>query len=72
MGLQRFSFFVTLALVARSLAAIGPAASLVVANAPVAPDGFLRDAIVVNGVFPSPLITGNKVGDVFLAVLLLR
>nr|AMT85332.1 laccase [Trametes versicolor] len=64
MGLQRFRFFVTLALVARSLAAIGPVASLVFANAPISPDGFLRDAIVVNGVVPSPLITGKK-GDRF-------
>nr|2HZH_A Chain A, laccase [Trametes ochracea] len=44
--------------------AIGPSANLVVTNAAVAADGHSRDAVVVNGGTPGPLITGNK-GDQF-------
>ncbi|KAI0652451.1 laccase [Trametes meyenii] len=58
------SITVALALTVGVLGAIGPRANLVVSNAVVAPDGFKRDAIVVNGLFPSPLITGKK-GDRF-------
>ncbi|KAI0756298.1 laccase [Daedaleopsis nitida] len=56
--------FVTLALVGSSLAAVGPAADLVISNARISTDGYPRDAIVVNGVYPAPLITGKK-GDRF-------
>nr|QJT78376.1 laccase 1 [Trametes hirsuta] len=63
-GLQRFGVFVALALVGSAFAAIGPKANLVITDAAIAPDGFLRDAIVTNGVFPAPLIKGNK-GDRF-------
>ncbi|KZV75804.1 multicopper oxidase [Peniophora sp. CONT] len=60
-----FSVFVLSILFAASIeAAIGPNAELVVSNAQRAPDGFKRDTIVVNGQFPSPLITGTK-GDHF-------
>ena len=52
---------VTLALVGRTYAAIGPVTDLTISNAAVSPDGFTRDAVVVNGVFPGPLITGKKV-----------
>ena len=51
-----------LALVTTAYAAIGPVADLNISNAAVSPDGFLRDAVVVNGQTPGPLITGNKVG----------
>ncbi|KAI0820681.1 laccase [Trametes gibbosa] len=47
-----------------AFAAIGPVADLSISNADVSPDGFTRAAVVVNGVFPGPLITGNK-GDNF-------
>nr|AAB63443.1 phenoloxidase [Trametes sp. I-62] len=61
--LQFSNFFVTLAVVTGALAAVGEA-DLTITNAVVAPDGFSRDAVVVNGVFPGPLITGKK-GDRF-------
>nr|CAI56705.1 Lac2 protein [Phlebia radiata] len=43
---------------------IGPVTDLRISNAVVSPDGFSRDAVVVQGQFPSPLIKGNK-GDMF-------
>nr|VWP02110.1 Uncharacterized protein [Ganoderma boninense] len=49
---------------ASAFAAIGPVADLVISNSDISPDGFSRAAVVVNGVFPSPLITGNM-GDNF-------
>ncbi|KAI0362952.1 laccase [Pilatotrama ljubarskyi] len=62
--LQHLRIFTSLALVASTLGAIGPKADLVISNAAIAPDGFTRDAVVVNGVYPAPLITGKK-GDRF-------
>ena len=41
--------------------AIGPIADLTISDADVSPDGFTRAAVVMNGQFPGPLITGNKV-----------
>ncbi|KAI0714961.1 laccase [Earliella scabrosa] len=61
---QSLLTYITLSFAAVAYAAIGPVADLVVSNAAISPDGFVRDAIVVNGVFPSPLITGQK-GDRF-------
>nr|AYR00602.1 laccase B [Lenzites betulinus] len=55
---------ISLALSAGIVSAIGPKTDLVISNAPVAPDGFNREAVVVNGVYPAPLITGKK-GDHF-------
>ena len=55
------TFFAILALGVNAYASIGPIADLVVSNAVVSLDGYERDAIVVNGVFPAPLITGKKV-----------
>ncbi len=55
---------VALALVASThaaAAAIGPSADLVISNKVISPDGFARDAVVVNGVYPAPLITAKKV-----------
>ena len=37
-----------------------------VVNADIAPDGFTRAAVTVNGVFPGPLISANK-GDIINA-----
>ncbi|KAM5532254.1 hypothetical protein V8D89_014093 [Ganoderma adspersum] len=65
--MSRLSFLtslVTVALVGRAYAAIGPVTDLTISNAAISPDGFTRDAVVMNGVFPGPLITGNK-GDRF-------
>ena len=53
--------YTILSLVASTLAAIGPVADLTISNAQISPDGYLRDAVVTNNVFPGPLITGNKV-----------
>ncbi|PIL23727.1 transporter [Ganoderma sinense ZZ0214-1] len=44
--------------------AIGPVADLTITNADLAPDGFTRAAVAVNGMSPGPLITGQK-GDRF-------
>ncbi|KAJ7472934.1 laccase 2 precursor [Mycena galericulata] len=41
-------------------AVIGPRATLTIANKELAPDGFQRSTVLANGVFPGPLITGNK------------
>lgn len=41
--------------------AIGPVTDLTISNADITPDGYTRAAVVMNGVFPGPLISGNKV-----------
>ena len=61
---------ITLLFAASVYAGIGPKTDLTISNADVAPDGFTRAAVVVNGVFPGPLITGNQVGDVRAFLLL--
>ncbi|KAL4261860.1 multicopper oxidase family protein [Pleurotus pulmonarius] len=43
-------------------AAIGPRATLTIANQVIAPDGFPRSAVLAGGTFPGPLIRG-KTGD---------
>ncbi|TBU29213.1 laccase [Dichomitus squalens] len=67
--MRKFQSFA--ALVALSLSythpvagAIGPVADMTVTDDNISPDGYSRAAVLVNGVFPSPLITGNK-GDNF-------
>ena len=57
---QSLLSYIVLSLVATAYAAIGPVADLTISNAQVSPDGFLRDAVVTNGLVPGPLITGNK------------
>ncbi|KAI0246641.1 laccase T2 copper depleted [Lactifluus subvellereus] len=42
------------------LPVIGPDTDLVIQNAPIAPDGFLREATLAGDIFPGPLIVGNK------------
>ncbi|KAF7351508.1 Laccase A [Mycena sanguinolenta] len=56
--------FVATCLVSTSLASIGPSGDLTLTNGDVAPDGFTRQAVLVNGQVPGPLITANK-GDEF-------
>ncbi|KAI0362882.1 Cu-oxidase-domain-containing protein, partial [Pilatotrama ljubarskyi] len=63
-GLRSPALAVALAFAAATIAAIGPKADLVLSNADITPDGFTRNAVVVNGVAPGPLITGNR-GDHF-------
>ncbi|KAJ7478293.1 laccase [Mycena latifolia] len=55
---------IALSLISTTFAAIGPTADLTLTNGDVAPDGFTRQAVLVNGQVPGPLITGNK-GDEF-------
>ncbi|KAJ6557732.1 laccase [Mycena capillaripes] len=57
-------FFVATCLISTVLASVGPTADLTLTNADVSPDGFLRQAVLVNGQVPGPLIVGNK-GDEF-------
>nr|ALE66819.1 laccase C [Antrodiella faginea] len=44
--------------------AIGPITDLRIVNADISPDGFTRPAVLANGIFPGPVITGKK-GDNF-------
>ncbi|KAJ6527906.1 laccase [Mycena vulgaris] len=44
--------------------AIGPVSDVLLTNKRVSPDGFPRSSIIVNGMFPGPLIKGHK-GDRF-------
>ncbi|KAH9968478.1 Steccherinum Ochraceum laccase obtained By multi crystals composite data collection technique [Lactifluus volemus] len=39
---------------------VGPGANLRIVNANIAPDGFPRDTVLADGVFPGPLIRGHK------------
>ncbi|KAJ7438109.1 laccase 2 precursor [Mycena galericulata] len=50
-------------------AAIGPSATLTIANKQLSPDGFQRSTVLANGVFPGPLITGKKGADFSLNVV---
>lgn len=52
-----------LALSARSVSAAFADYTLNIVNARISPDGFARDASLVNGVFPGTVIFANK-GDV--------
>ncbi|KAF7351482.1 Laccase A [Mycena sanguinolenta] len=56
--------FVATCLISTSFASIGPSGDLTLTNGDVAPDGFTRQAVLVNGQVPGPLITANK-GDEF-------
>lgn len=61
---QSLLLYLTLLFSTSAYAAIGPTADLIISDADIAPDGFTRAAVVVNGVSPGPLITGNKVSPV--------
>ncbi|KAJ3555953.1 hypothetical protein NM688_g2291 [Phlebia brevispora] len=60
----RCATFVVASLIARVFAAIGPVTDLHIVNTAVSPDGFSRQAVLAEGVFPGPLIAGKK-GDNF-------
>jgi len=55
-----FLVYVTLALVRGTLGAVGPTAVLNIVNRNIAPDGFNRSTVLVDGVYPAPLIQGMK------------
>ncbi|KAJ3794319.1 laccase 1 [Lentinula aff. detonsa] len=57
-------WFTLLGPIGGALAAIGPVTDLHIVNSFIQPDGFNRSGVLAEGVFPGPLITGNK-GDNF-------
>ncbi|KAJ6566436.1 laccase [Mycena capillaripes] len=56
--------FLILSVLSAAYAAIGPTASVEVYNKAISPDGYKRTAVLADGTFPGPLITGKK-GDRF-------
>ncbi len=44
-----------------TLAAIGPVTDLAIVNGPIAPDGVSRNAVLADGIFPGPVISGYTV-----------
>ena len=52
----------------RTMAA-GPTAVLTILDAAATPDGYVRQAVLPNGTFPGPLITGSKVSILILVPL---
>ncbi|KAG9309011.1 laccase [Chiua virens] len=52
-----------------SSAALGPTSQLNIVNAKIAPDGFTRSAVLVNGVYPAPLISVQKNNQLTLEVV---
>lgn len=57
---SRISAFIGV-LAVETFAAIGPVTDLHIVNGAVSPDGISRQAVLAEGVFPGPLITGSKV-----------
>ncbi|KAJ7660594.1 laccase [Mycena rosella] len=57
--------FLFLSTLLGTYAAVGPVANIEVINKVISPDGVSRSAVLVDGVFPGPLISGKK-GDHFL------
>ena len=49
---------------------IGPVTDLHIVNAPISPDGFTRQAVLAEGVYPGPIITANKVRSIVQPLLL--
>ncbi|KAG1739436.1 laccase [Suillus paluster] len=62
--LQHYVFLCFLASLQSYAVTIGPVSDLVVANAQVSPDGFMKSAVLAGGTLPGPVITGQK-GDTF-------
>ena len=61
---QSLLSYTLLSLIGTACAGIGPVTDLTITNAQISPDGYVRDAVVTNKVFPAPLITGKKVSFV--------
>lgn len=62
LSFTRSTALVVAGLSAGAIAAIGPVTDFHIVNAAIAPDGISRQAVLAEGTFPGPLITGNKVG----------
>ncbi|KAH9968477.1 laccase [Lactifluus volemus] len=59
--IKLLSFLLLLASASWGVSAeVGPGANLRIVNANIAPDGFPRDTVLADGVFPGPLIRGHK------------
>ncbi|KAJ7242473.1 laccase 1 [Mycena rebaudengoi] len=54
------SLKIAILFVSTVFASIGPTADLTLTNGEVSPDGFARQAVLVNGQVPGPLIVANK------------
>ncbi len=54
-------FLTVLAVMIGDVIAAGPTAALTILDAAATPDGYVRQAVLPNGTFPGPLISGNKV-----------
>ncbi|KAI0360992.1 laccase [Trametes cingulata] len=61
---QSLLALVVASLTAVALASVGPVADLTISNGEISPDGFARQAVLVNGQSPGPIIAGN-IGDRF-------
>ncbi|KAH9963711.1 laccase [Lactifluus volemus] len=62
-------FFAMISTSVYAQTAIGPVANLNIANGNIAPDGFNRQATLVNGQFPGPLVQGTKGANFRLNVI---
>ena len=56
-------FALSFAFAALECVAVGPVLTLPIVDADVTPDGYTRQAVLPNGTFPGPLISGNKVSQ---------
>ena len=61
---SQIPFFTVLLYALGVYGSVGPVANLHISNKDIAPDGFSRPAVVVEGTAPGPLITGRKVRNI--------
>ncbi|KAG2127639.1 laccase [Suillus bovinus] len=62
--IQRYIFLCALMSLQSYAITIGPVADLVISNAQVSPDGFIKSSFLPGGTLPGPIITGHK-GETF-------
>ena len=51
---------------------LGPVTNLRIVNTEISPDGYSRQAVLANGVFPAPLIVARKVGGTHITARVRR
>ena len=61
---SQIPFFTVLLYALGVYGSVGPVANLHIRNKDIAPDGFSRPAVVVEGTAPGPLIIGRKVRNI--------